>query len=108
MNSYIKVDEYIEATKGVRSISDKRVKTDLKVIENSLDKIKKLTGYTFKRTDIILDKLDTGLIAQDVQSVLPEVISIDNNNMLNIEYNKMMGLIIEAIKELDNKIDLIK
>ena len=108
VNSYIKVDEYIEATKGVRSISDKRVKTDLKVIENSLDKIKKLTGYTFKRTDIILDKLDTGLIAQDVQSVLPEVISIDNNNMLNIEYNKMMGLIIEAIKELDNKINLIK
>lgn len=104
---YIKTEQYIEAKQGVRNISDLRVKTELKLITNSLQKIKQLSGYTFKRKDLNGVK-DTGLIAQDVNKVLPEVINIDPNGYLNIDYSKMMGLMVEAIKELDNKISLIK
>jgi hypothetical protein len=103
---YIKTDEYIEAKLGVRNISDSRVKYDLKKIENAVDKIKLLSGYTFKRNDLN-GMQDTGLLAQDVKSILPEVVNENKDGLLNIEYAKMMGLIVEAIKELSDKIDLI-
>lgn len=103
----ISTKEHIEAKKGVRNISDSRVKYDLKKIENAVDKLKELSGYTFRRKDLNGIK-DTGLLAQDVRSVLPEVVNENNEGILSIEYSKMMGLIVEAIKELNAKIDLIK
>lgn len=103
----ISTQEHIEAKKGVRNISDSRVKYDLKKIENAVDKLKELSGYTFRRKDLNGIK-DTGLLAQDVRSVLPEVVNENNEGILSIEYAKMMGLIVEAIKELNAKIDLIK
>ncbi len=104
---FISTEEHIEAKKGVRNISDSRVKYDLKKIENAVDKLKSLSGYTFRRKDLNGIK-DTGLLAQDVRSVLPEVVNENDEGILSIEYSKMMGLIVEAIKELNVKIDLIK
>jgi len=104
---FISTKEHIEAKKGVRNISDSRVKYDLKKIENAVDKLKSLSGYTFRRKDLNGIK-DTGLLAQDVRSVLPEVVNENDEGILSIEYSKMMGLIVEAIKELNVKIDLIK
>lgn len=104
---FISTEEHIEAKKGVRNISDSRVKYDLKKIENAVDKLKSLSGYTFKRKDLNGIK-DTGLLAQDVRTVLPEVVNENDEGILSIEYSKMMGLIVEAIKELNVKIDLIK
>ena len=103
----ISTNAHIEAKKGVRNISDSRVKYDLKKIENAVDKLKSLSGYTFKRKDLNGIK-DTGLLAQDVRSVLPEVVNENDEGILSIEYSKMMGLIVEAIKELNAKIDFIK
>jgi hypothetical protein len=103
----ISTEAHIEAKKGVRNISDSRVKYDLKKIENAVDKLKSLSGYTFRRKDLNGIK-DTGLLAQDVRSVLPEVVNENDEGILSIEYSKMMGLIVEAIKELNAKIDLIK
>ena len=106
-DGFIKTEAHIEAKKGVRNISDSRVKYDLKKIENAVDKLKSLSGYTFRRKDLNGIK-DTGLLAQDVRSVLPEVVNENDEGILSIEYSKMMGLIVEAIKELNAKIDLIK
>ena len=106
-DGFIKTEAHIEAKKGVRNISDSRVKYDLKKIENAVDKLKSLSGYTFRRKDLNGIK-DTGLLAQDVRSVLPEVVNENDEGILSIEYSKMMGLIVEAIKELNVKIDLIK
>ena len=90
-------------------LDDKFIKRliDLKKIENAVDKLKSLSGYTFRRKDLNGIK-DTGLLAQDVRSVLPEVVNENDEGILSIEYSKMMGLIVEAIKELNVKIDLIK
>lgn len=104
---FISTDMYVEAKQGVRNISDSRVKYDIKKIDNALNKIKLLTGYTFKRNDLNGIN-DTGLLAQDVKPILPEVVNENSEGILSIEYAKMMGLIIESIKELSDKIDLIK
>jgi hypothetical protein len=48
---------------------------------------------------------DTGVIAQDVLEVLPEVVTMRKNGFLAVKYEKMIGLLVEAIKELDTKVD---
>lgn len=84
--------------------SDRRIKTDIKPIENALDKINKLTGIIYK--NIRTNNKESGLIAQDVLEVLPEVI-IESNGYLNISYGNMIGLLVEGIKELNKKISNI-
>lgn len=88
--------------------SDIRLKTDLQRIENALDKVCSLTGYTFKK--ITTDRRSTGLIAQEVQDVLPEAVVVrdDAEATLGVAYGNMMGLIIEAIKELRNDMQQLK
>ena len=56
-------------------------KYDLKIIENAVDKLKSLSGYTFKRKDLNGIN-DTGLLAQDVRSVLPEVVNENNEGII--------------------------
>jgi len=83
----------------VMSASDNRLKRNINKIENALDKISKLNGVTY--TKIGNDKLkETGLIAQEVKEVIPEVVYEDENGYLNIAYGNLLGLVIEAIKEL--------
>lgn len=118
--------------------SDKRLKHELKPIENALDKLVSLTGYTYKHNNLGQDllgenpnKVHAGLIAQEVQAVLPEVVTIapfdldgyddygqgisrSGENYLTIKYERIVPLLIQAIKEqqtqiknLTNKIDLL-
>lgn len=86
--------------------SDRRLKTDLQKIENALAKVQTLTGYTFLKTGC--DNRATGLVAQEVQDVLPEAVHTNADGMLSVAYGNMMGLIVEAIKDLAKEIDDIK
>jgi hypothetical protein len=87
--------------------SDIRVKSDLVKIENALEKVKQLTGYTFTRT--ATNTRSTGLVAQDVQNVLPEAVGEDpTTGTLTLAYGNLAGLIVEAIKDLANEINEIK
>lgn len=88
---------------GVASLSDRRVKKDLEVINDSINKIKQLSGYTFKRIDRN-NKKETGLIAQEVEKVLPEAVIRGADDRLSIEYGNMVGLLVEAIKNLDERL----
>ena len=92
------------------SISDKTIKTDLVKIDSPLDKIDKLTGYTYNRTDTANPTRETGLIAQDVNEVLPEVVykNVDLDNLLTISYGNMAGLWVEAFKEMRAEIIALK
>ena len=92
------------------SISDKTIKTDLIQIDSPLDKIEKLTGYTYTRTDTKDPTRETGLIAQDVNEVLPEVVykNTDLDNLLTISYGNMAGLWVEAFKEMRAEINTLK
>jgi hypothetical protein len=86
------------------AISDKNAKTELIQIADALDKLKTLTGYTYTLIDS--GERSAGLISQDVQQILPEAVR-ENNGVQSLNYNATIGLIIESIKVLSDKIDAI-
>jgi hypothetical protein len=96
------VNGRIFTSDGVTTVSDSRIKKDIKLISNSLDKLCSISGYTYTRIDT--GNRESGLIAQEVNNILPEVI-YNTNTLMTISYGNMAGIIIEAIKELKNKID---
>lgn len=83
--------------------SDYRIKSDVKVIEDALSKIKKISGYTFIKNGV--PQRETGVIAQEINAVLPEAVFEHPDGLLGVAYGNMIGLLIEGIKELSDKID---
>ena len=89
--------------------SDIRLKSDLQRIDGALDKIEKLTGYTYHVNGTPLPQRSTGLIAQDVAEVLPEAVEEHHDTgTLGVAYGNMMGLVVEALKELRGEVQSIK
>jgi hypothetical protein len=89
--------------------SDKRHKNNIQIIPNALSKVRALNGVTWEWNDDVNEVTKstpkTGLIAQEVQSVLPEVVIEKVDGFLGLDYSKMMGLMVEAIKEQQIQID---
>jgi hypothetical protein len=112
--------------------SDKRLKENFKHIESPLEKVQKLNGYTFdwnKKSEELgftpqYKQNDVGLIAQEVQAVLPqaavlapfdretnsegETVSKSGENYLTIQYERLVPLLVEAIKELKEEVNELK
>lgn len=102
----------IYATGDVTAYSDVRAKNNLQVISSPLQKVSQLTGYTYDFIDtsnVNVDKKTkiterfTGIIAQDLQQVLPEAVHSDEEGKLSVAYGNMAGLFVESIKELTTK-----
>ena len=94
------------ASNDLTAFSDRRLKSCLETINDPLDKVDELTGYTYKRIDT--GQWQTGLIAQDVQKVLPEAVVETDDGTLSVAYGSMMGLMVEAIKELKQEVADLK
>lgn len=92
----------IYSTTDITTDSDISYKYDIKLISNPMDIIKNINGYTFNRNDTGDDNRYTGLIAQEVEKVLPEVILKKHDGKLRIIYANMAGLFVEAFKDIDN------
>jgi len=92
--------------------SDKRHKNNIQLIPNALEKVSKLNGVTWEWNDDVNEVTKstpkTGLIAQEVQEVLPQVVVERENGYLGLDYSKMMGLLVEAIKEQQIQIEQLK
>ena len=86
---------------NVTSYSDARLKTDLVQVSDALASLKKLSGYYYTRLDT--GERSLGLIAQEVQKVYPEVVR--QGEYLSVSYGNMVALLLEAIKELDRKVE---
>ena len=87
------------------SSSDERLKDDVTVLTGALDKILKLRGVEFNWNDkATRTGHDVGVIAQEVQQQLPEAVNARSDGYLAVDYNKIIPLLIEAIKELNSKI----
>lgn len=80
--------------------SDERLKSDIKKIPKALDKVKELSGYTYT----INEKESAGVIAQEVLKILPETISTRDDGYYAVSYHGLIGLLIEAVKELSEKV----
>jgi hypothetical protein len=95
------------------STSDSRLKENITPIANALDKVKLLTGVEFDWKEETKDVHgyeghDVGVIAQEVQAVLPEAIRTNDSGYLSVRYEKMIALLIEGMKEQQNQIDELK
>lgn len=91
------------------SFSDVTLKENLEQIESALYKVTQLTGYTFNYIES--GRRATGVIAQDLEQVLPEAVyetEHDHRDVKAVRYGNMMGLVVEAIKELNDKIEELK
>ena len=86
----------------ISSASDRRLKRDIEPIVSALDKVAALNGVNF--TMIESGKRCTGLIAQDVEAVLPEAVLELDSGFKSIAYANLVGLLVEAIKELKREI----
>jgi len=97
------------------TISDERLKDDVQTIDNALDKVSNLRGvsYTWNNGNRKGQK-DLGLIAQEVEQVLPELVRekempmIDGGTYKTIDYEKIVGVLIEAVKELRAEVETLK
>ena len=95
--------------------SDDQLKTKLGNIDNALDKLMTLNGFYYEPSQIALDlgytsSKQVGVSAQEVQKVLPEVVApapIDDK-YLTVQYDRMIPLLIEAIKELKSEVEVLK
>jgi len=89
----------------LNSLSDEKLKKDISTIDNAVDKVMQLRGvdYTWKQSE----EKSKGVIAQELQKVLPELVS-ESDNRLSVNYNGIIGVLIEAIKEQQKQIDELK
>lgn len=94
------------ASNDIVVTSDERLKTNISIISNPLDKVDQIDGVTYDRTDI--EATQTGCLAQQVQKVLPEAVHEDDNGMLSLAYGNMVGLLVEAVKELRTEVNDLK
>jgi hypothetical protein len=84
--------------------SDVRLKKDIKTIDNALGKVLQMRGVNFHWKDEKFDngKLEIGMIAQEVEKVVPELVHTNKEGTKAIEYEFSTGLLVQAIKELKN------
>jgi DNA recombination-dependent growth factor C len=95
--------------------SDENLKTKLGNIENALDKVSSLNGFYYEANEVAQElgyavKKEVGVSAQEVQKILPEIVvpaPIDDK-YLTVHYERLVPLLIEAIKELKSEIDELK
>lgn len=101
------VSTYSTFTAGgdVVAYSDRRVKENIETIDNALEKVKALRGVTYNRTDREDTSQKVGVIAQEVQEVLPQVVHEQENGMLGVSYGNIAAVLIEAIKEQQTQIE---
>ena len=92
--------------------SDKRLKDNIRLIDNPIEKIKKLRGVEYEWNEhqsyYESGSLDSGIIAQDVQKVLPQLVKERKTGYLGVRHDRLVGLLIEAIKEQQVQIEDMK
>ena len=84
--------------------SDKRLKKDINPITDALSKVQAMNGVNFTYINDGEANRTTGLIAQDVQAVLPEAVFEGQDGYLALGYGNMVGLLVESIKELTSRV----
>jgi hypothetical protein len=94
----------ITASGDINTTSDRRVKTNIIPIDNALAKTLQIEGVYYNR--IGEDTRKVGVIAQDIEHILPEVVS--GSDLKSVSYGNITGLLIEAIKELNKEVQELK
>jgi hypothetical protein len=89
--------------------SDERQKGNIRVIDSPMSKLYKIKGVTFdwnNNCSIMynIGKSDIGVIAQDVEKVIPDAVKTRDDGFMGVDYNKLVPLLVEAVKELSDRV----
>lgn len=111
---------WVYANGGVYFGSDRKLKQNIMPLKNSLDRVDKLQGVSFKFKPEVLcptcdsntviqsdEKIHIGFIAQEVETVVPEVVKDMPNGIKAINYAEITALLVEALKEMNVKVNLM-
>ena len=107
----VKITGFLDVTQDITAFwtsSDKNLKDNISPITKALDKVKSLSGNTFNWNEKSRDegKADVGVIAQEVEALgLHGIIQDKENGFKSVQYHKLVPVLIEAIKELSDKVD---
>jgi len=96
----------ITATGTITSSSDITLKENIELISDPIEKVKEISGYTFnkKGEDLRL----VGLIAQEVEKVLPEAVAENNEGLKSVAYGNLVALLVECVKKQDERIESLE
>lgn len=97
----------IFTSETVLESSDKNTKTDISPIENAMEKLSGIQGVTFSPLSNP-SRRATGVLAQDVEKVLPEAVHETKTGEKSVAYGRLVGLLIEGMKELRDRVDLLE
>jgi hypothetical protein len=115
--STLEVTGAITATGDVTAFytSDKNLKQNIVNIDNSLDKVSKLNGVYYnwtkealEKNKHLVDEKEVGVIAQDVEAVLPELVATREDGFKAVRYERLCAVLIESVKELKKEIEELK
>lgn len=106
-NAELDVRGDINYTGGLTNISDKRLKENITPITDALTIVEAINGVYYNKI-ATPDRPEAGVLAQDVQTVLPEAVSVidPENGYLGVSYNMLIPVLVEAVKELKVKNDI--
>lgn len=87
------------------TFSDRRWKTDLQVITSALEKVNQINGYYYKWKDRPDTTMQVGVMAQEIEAILPELVSTNEEGYKSVDYSKLTALLIQAMKEQQQMIN---
>lgn len=102
LSGNLSVTGTITATGDITAFSDARVKTNVETITEAIYKVKQLRGVSYVSKFNMEERI--GVIAQEVERVVPEVVHTHSNGMKSVAYQNLVGLLIEAIKDLELRV----
>lgn len=106
VNGDLLVYGQIVATQDITAFSDKRIKKNINTLEDALEKVLKLRGVTYQHKTTNKDSI--GVIAQELQEVFPELVKEARDGTLAVAYGNLVGVLIEAVKTLNEKIEVLE
>jgi len=106
----LRVSGNIQYVGTITDISDRRLKENFENITSATNRLKQITGYSYNMIDDEKKKREFGVIAQDLQKVFPEMISVidKENGYLGVSYIQLIPVLLEGIKEQQKEIDTLK
>lgn len=104
--SYVSVATNLTVNGDVNSTSDIKLKTNIKTLTSSLEKILQMRGVEYDRIDLE-GKHQIGVIAQEVEEIVPELVGRSSDGTKNVSYGNITALLIEAVKEQQKQIDVL-
>ena len=107
-NFAVDIDGIAYSKNGYYTVSDQRFKTNIRQLKNCVSKVERLTGveYTLKK-DESKERKHLGVIAQEVEKSLPNLVLTEKDDMKSVKYEQMIPILLEAIKELNHRVDVL-